>query len=90
MLVSVRDSKIDESYFANDLVDFLEGKQELYSNFLHKLDPKKTYRFWTVLGNNFLNHDLVIRKIEYHFTRIAQGLTAESFTTEYYRSNVSL
>lgn len=41
--------RFDEDYWANDLEDFFEGTQELYSNFLHKLDSDKGYRLWTVL-----------------------------------------
>lgn len=70
---------IDEDYFANDVDDFLEGKQELYSNFWHKLDSKKQYRLWTVLGANFINHDLVLRKYRYHFEQTRLGKRAVDF-----------
>ncbi len=69
---------MDERYFGNDLDDFLLGKQELYCNFLHTSDPKLSERFWTVLGNTFLNQDIVIRKFQYHFERAKQGVRTDS------------
>lgn len=59
----------DEDYYANDLMDFYNGKQELYSNFWHKLTPWKWYRFWTMLWSNFLNNDLVYKKYLLHFEK---------------------
>jgi hypothetical protein len=59
----------NEDYWANDLEDFFNGRQELYSNFLHNLDPKKTYRLWTCLWANFLNNDLIYKKFNFHFKR---------------------
>jgi hypothetical protein len=60
---------IDEDYWMVDILDFLDGKQELYSNFWHTLDPKRIYRLWTCLGANFMNNDLVIAKYRLHFER---------------------
>lgn len=57
----------DEDYFSNDVMDFYEWRQELYSNFWHKLTPGKWYRFWTMLWANFLNNDLVYKKYDLHF-----------------------
>ncbi len=59
----------DETYFHRDFIDFIEGRQELYSNFWHTLEPKKKYRLWTCLGANFMNHDLIIAKYRFHFER---------------------
>ncbi len=77
--------KIQESYFANDLTDFLEGKVELYCNFIQDLNPEMNYRLWTVLGSNFLNHDLVERKYRYHFKLAKNGGTAESYVLGMFR-----
>ena len=82
--------RVDERYFANDLDDFLSGKQELYCNFLHRLDPKMSYRLWTVLGNTFLNNDLVIQKLTHHFMRIKNGADDASFVLEFYHQNIQL
>ncbi|MDD2917162.1 MAG: MBL fold metallo-hydrolase [Candidatus Gracilibacteria bacterium] len=74
-----------EDYWMNDLEDFWNGTQELYSNFFHLLDPKRTYRLWNMLGANFFNHDIVKRKYEYHFARAIQGETGDDFVEEIYR-----
>ena len=63
----------------DDVLDFLDGRQELYSNFWHALDSRKIYRLWICLGANFLNHDLVIKKYRLHFERAIQGETSVSW-----------
>lgn len=73
----------NEDYWANDLEDFLEWTQELYSNFWHKLNPKKTYRVWTMLGANFINNDILYKKFSLHFKRASLGKTVESFVEKY-------
>ncbi len=73
----------NEDYRANDLEDFLEWTQELYSNFWHKLNPKKTYRVWTCLWANFLNNDILYKKYALHFKRASLGKTVESFVERY-------
>lgn len=69
----------NEDYWANDLEDFLEWQQELYSNFWHKLNPKKAYRVWTCLGANFLNNDILYKKFNFHFKRASLGKNIDSF-----------
>lgn len=59
----------NEDYRANDIEDFYNWKQELYSNFLHKLQKWKIYRLWTFLWSNFINNDLVYKKFDFHFKR---------------------
>ncbi len=71
--------KFDEMYFFTDMLDFLDGKLELYSNFWHKLDPKKIYRLWTCLGANFMNHDILEKKYRYHFERAQSGFSSDDF-----------
>lgn len=73
-----------EDYWMNDLEDFWNGSQELYSNFFHLLDPKRTYRLWNMLGVNFFNNDIVKRKYEYHFERASQGKVVEEFVEGIY------
>nr|MDD3719983.1 MBL fold metallo-hydrolase [Candidatus Gracilibacteria bacterium] len=75
----------DEDYYANDLEDFYNGKQELYSNFWHKLNPKCAYRLWTCLGSNFLNNDLVYKKYEFHFLKAIEGKLVDNFVEEVYK-----
>ncbi len=74
--------KIDEDYYLLDMLDFLEGRQEMYSSFWHSLDPKRAYRLWTCLGATYMNHDLSIRKYRLHFELAKQGKTAENFVEE--------
>ncbi len=69
----------NEDYWANDLEDFLEWSQELYTNFWHKLTPKKTYRVWTMLWANFINNDILYKKFSFHFKRASLGKTVDSF-----------
>ena len=71
--------KIDEDYWFSDILDFLEGRQEMYSSFWHRLDPKRAYRLWTCLGATWMNHDLNIAKYRLHFTRAKQGEKSDSF-----------
>lgn len=73
----------NEDYWANDLEDFLEGTQELYSNFWHKLNPKKTYRVWTMLGANFINNDILYKKFSLHFKRASLWKDVDSFVEKY-------
>ena len=65
-------SRISEIYFLDDITDFLAGKQELYSVFVHEMQKGKSYRFWNTLGANFINTDLLTRKYTYHFERAKQ------------------
>lgn len=58
-----------EIYLLVDLIDYLEGRQELYSTFVHKMEPGKFGRLWTTLGANFINLDLQTKKLTYHFER---------------------
>jgi Beta-lactamase superfamily domain len=71
--------KIDEDYWILDILDFLEGRQEMYSSFWHTLDPKKVYRLWTCLGATYMNHDLNIAKYRLHFERAIWGETSKEF-----------
>ena len=65
-------SRISEIYFLDDITDFLEGKQELYSVFVHEMQRGKSYRLWNILGANFINTDLLVKKYSYHFERAKQ------------------
>ncbi len=78
----------DEDYYANDLEDFYNGKQELYSNFWHKLNSKCAYRFWTCLWSNFLNNDLVYKKYEFHFERALKWKNVDSYVENIYKNLV--
>ncbi len=79
-----KNHQISEEYWIDDLIDFLEWRQELYSNFFHTLDPNMTYRLWTVLWANFINNDIVYKKYEYHFKLASEWKTSEDFVKKYY------
>ena len=71
--------RVDEDYWLSDLLDFLDGRQELYSNFWHTLDPKRIYRLWTCLGADYMNNSLVLEKYRLHFERASRGETANEW-----------
>lgn len=74
--------RIDEDYWLADILDYLSGSQELYSQFWHTLHPKRAYRLWMCLGANFLNNDLIVNKYRFHFERAKKGGTSEDFFRE--------
>lgn len=82
---NLEDDYFNEDYWANDLEDFYNWTQELYSNFLHKLDEKKSYRLWTFLWSNFLNNDLLYKKFELHFTRAKNKESINEFVLKHYK-----
>ena len=81
-----KNNYFDEDYWANDIDDFYNGSQELYSNFLHTLSTGKSYRFWTALWANFLNNDLIKNKFILHFERANTWKTARDFVLNYYNN----
>jgi hypothetical protein len=80
-----KEDKYNEDYFANDIEDFYDWKQELYSNFLHKLEKWKAYRLWNVMWVNFLNNDLIYKKMELHFKRADDGKTVDDYVLKFYQ-----
>ncbi len=65
--------RFDESYWANDVDDFLEGRQDMFSTTFHHFTPGTRAHFWACLGMPYLNSDLVEKKIRLHFERAAAG-----------------
>jgi len=57
----------NETYFIEDLINFLEGKIELYSNFWQYLQPGTNIYLWECLGANFINNEIILKKFRYHF-----------------------
>lgn len=78
--------RYDESYWANDLDDFNNGVQELYSNFHHKLEEWKWYRLWMSLGANYINNDLLYKKFELHFKKALEWKTSWDFVLPVYKN----
>lgn len=81
-----KNAYFDEDYWANDIEDFYDGKQELYSNFLHTLKQNTAYRLWTSLWVNFLNNDLAKKKFELHFLRAVAWKNPREFVLNYYKN----
>lgn len=84
ILKEYNNERYDESYWANDLDDFNNGVQELYSNFLHNLDSSKSYRLWMCLWANYINNDLVYKKFEFHFCKALEWKTSSDFVLPIY------
>ena len=78
--------RYDEDYWANDLDDYYNGTQELYSNFHHKLEKWKWYRLWTSLGMNYINNDLLYKKFDFHFNQALEWRTSSDFVLPVYES----
>ncbi|MBC7498405.1 MBL fold metallo-hydrolase [Candidatus Gracilibacteria bacterium] len=75
-------TRIDEDYWLPDILDYIDGRQELYSNFWHTLDPKRIYRLWTCLGADYMNNSIVIAKYRLHFERAKRGETANEWVSD--------
>lgn len=69
----------DEVYWANDLEDFLCGRQDQFSTTLHRFEEGTSIRLWTMLGLPFLNNDLVKNKVSFHFKLAAEGRTVNDW-----------
>jgi hypothetical protein len=76
----------DENYWANDLEDYFNWTQELYSNFHHKLEEWKWYRLWTSLWMNYINNDLLYKKFDYHFNQAKLWKTSNDFVLPVYKN----
>ena len=74
-----------EAYWANDLIDFLEGMCDEFSTFCRRQIPAPYMRLWTALATPLLNGERAKKRIERHFERAARGDTPESWVLGYYR-----
>jgi len=68
-----------ETYWANDLDDFLDGRCDEFSTFCRTQFPNQEMRLWACLATPLLNSDLVIQRVRHHFQRAQDGLTPGSF-----------
>ena len=71
-----------ESYWANDLEDFLDGRCDEFSTSCRRLLPAEQMRLWECLGTPLLNSDLVLKRVRLHFDRASQGLSPGSWVME--------
>lgn len=86
ILKDYNNDRYDEDYWANDLDDYYNGTQELYSNFHHKLEKWKWYRLWTSLGMNYINNDLLYKKFDFHFKQALEWKTSSDFVLPVYKN----
>ncbi len=71
-----------EAYWANDLVDFLDGRCDEFSTFCRQQFPTESMRLWVSLATPLLNSDLVAKRVRLHFERARAGLTPGSWVVE--------
>ena len=69
----------NEKYWASDLHDLFEWKQEMFSTFLHKLEKWKPLFFWSCLWMPFMTSDIVRKKFEMHFERAKIWKSVDEF-----------
>jgi len=75
-----------EIYNLQDIVDFLDWKIELYSNFWSYLEPGTNIYLWECLGANFINNEIVFKKFKYHFDLAKTGKTPADIVREIIKS----
>ena len=71
-----------ESYWANDLDDFLEGRCDEFSGFSRSAFPGMEFRLLSCLATPLLNSDLLAKRVAHHFERAVAGLTPGSFVLD--------
>lgn len=69
----------NEKYWASDLYDLFEWKQEMFSTFLHKLEKWKPLFFWSCLWMPLMASDIVRKKFEMHFENALKWKTVDDF-----------
>jgi hypothetical protein len=73
-----------ETYWANDLDDFLDGRCDEFSTFCRTQFPGQEIRLWACLATPLLNSDLVHARVRRHFERARDGLTPGSYVMSRY------
>lgn len=73
------DWKYNETYFIEDLINFMDGKIELYSNFWQYLEYWTNIYLWECLWANYINNDIILKKFKYHFDLAKKGKSSEDF-----------
>ena len=68
-----------ETYWANDLDDFLDGRCDEFSTFCRQAFPEQEIRLQMCLATPLLNSDLVQKRVRLHFERARQGKTPGSY-----------
>ena len=71
-----------ETYWANDLEDFLDGRCDEFSTFCRRQVPGQEIRLWACLATPLLNSDLFAKRVRHHFERAREGLTPGSYVLD--------
>jgi len=74
----------DEVLWANDLLDFLDGKCDEFSLFCRRSPGGWSQLLWRSLGLPFPNRDIVEKKVALHFERVAGGETNRDWVLPFY------
>ena len=73
-----------ETYWANDLEDFLDGRCDEFSTFCRTQFPEQEIRLQMCLATPLLNSDLVEKRVRLHFARAAAGETPGTWVLPLY------
>ena len=76
--------EVQETYWANDLDDLLDGRADVFSNFCREPFPGMEIRLWACLGTPLLDGDLLPKRVARHFERAHAGLTPGSYVLGQY------
>lgn len=68
-----------ETYWANDLEDLLDGRADVFSNFCREPFPGMEIRLWACLGTPLLDGDLLRKRVALHFERASAGASPGSY-----------
>jgi len=74
--------KYNETYYLEDIINFLDWKIELYSNFWSYLEYWTNIYLWECLWADFLNNDILLKKYSYHFNLAKVWANQEQLTLE--------
>jgi len=80
--ISENQISYNETYFIEDLINFLEWKIELYSNFWSYLEPGTNIYLWECLWANFLNNEIVLKKFKNHFDLAKKWVEPRNFVLD--------
>ncbi len=72
-----------ETYWANDLEDFFAGRADDFSTFCRR-PIGEAQHFWDCLGMPYLNNDLVMKKLRFHFENAVAGRSLEEWVIGHY------
>lgn len=83
--ISKKETHYNEIYWANDLQDLFDWKQEMFSTFLHKLEKWKPLFFWTCLWMPLIASEIVKKKFDFHFKNACEWKKVDEFCEEILR-----